>query len=193
VKGVADSYFHAYEVGKFYRVPCIKTTKRCSYGHGAFVPIIGPEHADAEFLNFPHSHWHIDWRFASAQVFSRAHWGHLRPSSHVYAVVLQRWAWGSPLYNHAFIEGDVVMKRMKCKRVLPPYPFKDAKWLPKLEAAFASARMTGMVCPHKGLPLEGCPLDGDVVQCPGHGLRWNIKTGELVTSPCATNSPMKGA
>ena len=24
--------------------------------------------------------------------------------------------------------------------------------------------------------------DGDVVTCPGHGLRWNVKTGELVTA-----------
>lgn len=185
------SYFHAYEVGKFYMVPCIKTTAKCAYGSGEFVPVIGPEHRDVEFINFPHSHWHVDWRFASTRTFKRARYDALRPASHVYAVVLQRWGWGDPQYNWQLVEGEVVMKRMKCKRELPPYPHKEARWLPKLEAAFAKACMTGMVCPHKGLPLEGCAMDGDVVQCPGHGLRWNIKTGELVASPCATHGGPK--
>jgi 3-phenylpropionate/trans-cinnamate dioxygenase ferredoxin component len=33
-------------------------------------------------------------------------------------------------------------------------------------------------CPHSGGPLgEGC-LDGDVVECPWHGWRFNVRTGK---------------
>jgi nitrite reductase (NADH) small subunit/3-phenylpropionate/trans-cinnamate dioxygenase ferredoxin subunit len=33
-------------------------------------------------------------------------------------------------------------------------------------------------CPHAGGPLgEGC-LDGDIVECPWHGWRYEVKTGE---------------
>jgi hypothetical protein len=183
-----DSYTQPYQVGKFYMVPCVKTTKTCSYGGGEFMPVIGPEHTDVEFINFPHSHWHVDWRFVTARALRRSV-GH-RPEYQVYGIVLHRWAYGLPQYG-SLIEGDVVMRRRKCIRSLPQYPFGKAPWMPKLETAFADTRLKGMVCPHKGIPLKGCPMDGDVVTCPGHGLRWNIKTGELVASPCATHAGQK--
>lgn len=176
-----------YEVGKFYRVPCIKASgnKFQSIFRSQWVPIMGPEHADAEIIGFPYRHWHVDWRFASARMFLAAK--KERPGrsedSEAFNYVLQRFAAFNKKEDerNKFVEtGEVVVKRMQCKRQFPAYPHSRATWLPKLAEVCAHMKMKNMVCPHRGLPLEGCPRDGDVVQCPGHGLRWNVKTGELV-------------
>ena len=174
-----------YEIGKFYRVPCIRTTKLYSYGGAQWMPIIGPEHEDKEFVGFDPTHWHIDWRFAGERAFKEVTRLPMKsgPHSHCYAAVVQRWGWNDPALGRALTEGEPVMRRMKCKREWPAYPFTAAKWLPKLEAAYADCKLKpGLVCPHKGLPLEHAARDGDVATCPGHGLRWNVRTGELVRS-----------
>jgi nitrite reductase/ring-hydroxylating ferredoxin subunit len=37
-------------------------------------------------------------------------------------------------------------------------------------------------CPHKGMPLhDAVRLNGDIVECPGHAIRWNLKTGKMVS------------
>jgi nitrite reductase/ring-hydroxylating ferredoxin subunit len=38
-------------------------------------------------------------------------------------------------------------------------------------------------CPHAGGPLSEGPLDGDVVTCPWHGSRFDVKTGALLAPP----------
>lgn len=170
----------SYEIGKFYLVPCIKTVPPSDYGRGCgYMPIMGPEHSDGEFINFPHDHWHVDWRFASSRDFkiaTRAFRGHPQ----CYAAVIMRWAYGK-VGGTAMVEDSVFSKRVKCKREWPTYPRDAAVWLPKLEQSLKGCNLKGMVCPHRGISLEGAPREGDVVTCPGHGLRWNVKTGELVT------------
>lgn len=38
-------------------------------------------------------------------------------------------------------------------------------------------------CPHAGGPLgEGC-LDGDIIACPWHGWKFNIRSGECLKNP----------
>lgn len=38
-------------------------------------------------------------------------------------------------------------------------------------------------CPHAGGPLgEGC-LDGELIECPWHGWRYNVRTGERPENP----------
>ncbi len=173
-----------YEVGKFYNVPCIKTTRDAAWC-GEWMPVIGPLHSDAEIIKFPASHWHIDWRFVLSSAMR-----HVRTET-PYGNVVQRIAYEHhpddfSIYKQPLIEGDVVVRRMKCKRDWPPYPHakQQRHWGPELEKAFAGCKLgPGMVCPHRGVPLDGAQRDGDVVTCPGHGLRWNIKTGELVLSP----------
>jgi nitrite reductase (NADH) small subunit/3-phenylpropionate/trans-cinnamate dioxygenase ferredoxin subunit len=38
-------------------------------------------------------------------------------------------------------------------------------------------------CPHAGGPLGEGFLDGDCVECPWHGWRYNVKTGERPENP----------
>lgn len=184
----------AFEVGKFYKVPCIKTVERLKDGYrpywcGEWVPVMGPLHRDVGPVNFPWLHWHVDLRFVSAKVYAELNkvW-HGSPFATPLQKFSLKWETGGPQgmgerTDDSFVDGDVVERRLKCKRQFPAYPFTKAKWLSKLAGELKDVRMQGMVCPHRGIPLNGCPLDGDVVTCPGHGLRWNVKTGEVVTCP----------
>ena len=38
-------------------------------------------------------------------------------------------------------------------------------------------------CPHAGGPLGEGSLDGELVECPWHGWRYNVKTGERPENP----------
>lgn len=176
-----------FEVGKFYRVPCIKTVAKHRWDRlwrGEWVPVMGPEHRDDGAVNFPLLHWHVDWRFASARLWNRltAHsiYGESGAFHHVVTHYPSTGKFGGELELEPFVQGEVELKRRKCLRPLPTYPLKLAQWMPKLNEECAHLKLKNMVCPHRGLPLKGCPQDGDVVTCPGHGLRWNVKTGELV-------------
>lgn len=176
-----------YEVGKFYRVPCVKTTKEQRVGRGAWVPVIGPKHEDAEFVGFPDVHWHIDWRFVADEIFAQE--TALRsPKSAVFGSIVMESTKPHEYFGPSrALTTEFKVRRIKCRRTMPTYPNELVArgWGPKLNAAYKDCRMQNMTCPHRGLPLDGCETHGDVVTCPGHGLRWNVKTGELVTDGIA--------
>jgi nitrite reductase/ring-hydroxylating ferredoxin subunit len=44
-------------------------------------------------------------------------------------------------------------------------------------------------CTHRGGPLCKGKLSGDVVECPWHGSKFNVKTGEVVGGPA--QKPLK--
>lgn len=50
-------------IGKRYRVPAVLVAGWLSARHGfnGWLPITGPMHEDAEIINFPHLHYHVDW------------------------------------------------------------------------------------------------------------------------------------
>jgi nitrite reductase/ring-hydroxylating ferredoxin subunit len=41
----------------------------------------------------------------------------------------------------------------------------------------------GNICTHRGCKLSNGALNGEIVQCPCHGSRFNVKTGEVVGGP----------
>lgn len=178
----------SYEIGKFYRVPCLKARTRLTdgfpiyYWHGEWIPIIGPLHRDAEIIDFPFAHWHIDWRFVSAKVYEDVQGS--RYDKSVLSMPFQQYPISARVEDttQTMYTGNVELRRLKCKRPMPSWePIREhVKWLAKLEESCAHLKMKNMVCPHRGIPLKSCSQDGDVVMCPGHGLRWNVKTGELV-------------
>ena len=81
---------------------------------------------------------------------------------------------------------EPVPLRRKCQREMPDFPSHVDGWLNTghrhLEAAYRGCRLKPdhPVCPHKGFPLEGLPEKDGVVICPGHGLAFDMNTGELV-------------
>lgn len=171
---MADRSTDGVTVGKFYRVSAVRVHE----WHGlcnSWVLVVGPKHEDREIIGFQWEHFHVDWRFAPKRVFdylvsirdeeSGVHgWTVLDPDTHG---------------NRVILEGPT-LRRMKCKRDVPPYPSQRATWLPKLRERFACAKLTNGHCPHRGIPVSAMRREGDVLVCPGHGLRWSATTGELI-------------
>ncbi len=74
---------------------------------------------------------------------------------------------------------EVFWRRRKCYRNNICFP---ERFCPILEPEFAQCRLTKGKCPHKNIPLVGLEPDSDGnVICPGHGLKWNLATGQLVS------------
>ena len=160
-------------VGKYYSVPCVYWNN-----YRFHVPIIGPLHEDVEHINFPHAHWHIDWRFVRAYWYqSLVKYKHPVP---VFAVVVCQ----------KNTVGAVSRMNTRLKREMPEFQTAYSRdgedkhpvpWLSSLEDAYAGSTLKpGLVCPHRGLPLAGCPVVDGAVVCPGHALKWDVTTGKLI-------------
>ena len=68
----------------------------------------------------------------------------------------------------------------------------EARYMDRLEQQYKGLRVENGRCPHQGIDLRGIEPDAQgFVRCPGHGLRWCPKTGEMATqggkSPCKTH------
>lgn len=161
-------------VGKFYAVPAVRVTTWNSFR--GWLPVVGPKHEDADFINFPWSHFHIDWRFAPGRML--VYCGGWRGQDHALA-----WPVQCPDSYGKQVILEASLRRMKCKREAIRFPVERAeeKWLPALRDKYACAKLIKGVCPHRGIPVSAMHRDGDVLTCPGHGLSWHAITGELVT------------
>jgi len=163
-------------VGSFYLVPCVEVTRNIVPRKVGVWPITGPNHEDAEHIEFPARHWHYDLRFLTEDQFNGLGY---HPHSHV---LISSNPDGTARDDVAF--GPVVYKRLRCRRDAPEYPHAKAEryWLPKLRAAYCEKTITCGKCPHRGLPIASLPREPgtDIVTCPGHGLRWDLSTGKLM-------------
>lgn len=159
-------------IGRYYRVPTVIVPGLPP--RLAVVPVIGPSHEDADIIGFPHRHYHPDRRFVSDA------W--LDQYNHLHAVA-GHW---SVVYSFFINERDTGMiegprKRMVCKRLVASFR-KDAPWLAKLEKAYCSDKLRdGHICPHRGISCAGVKAESDGVVCPGHGLKFSLTTGRLVS------------
>lgn len=83
----------------------------------------------------------------------------------------------------ARISGTPKLKLRKMRREMPIWPVidgEDGRWL-ALESAYANCRLKpGNVCPHRGIDLTPFEDADGIAVCPGHGLKWNLRTGEPV-------------
>lgn len=168
-----------YEVGKFYRVPVIVGRWRDADGEW---PVLGPLHEDAEYIGFEPLHWHVDARFLTQRQWRTATFSKDRGLGveDVFNMPVQKtyedWQ-HKPMV--LIVNPAPILKLRKCRRVWPTYPGR-VRWRKKLEAAYADCELRpGMVCPHRGAPLEGLEVHDGCVTCPLHGLRWNVTTGRL--------------
>lgn len=171
-------------VGKKYSVPVVVLKNRPK--HLSVLPVIGPLHEDREFINFPARHWHPDRRFISQAWFvdlirgGSSHWAvALTPYPSTHSLTFSHFTPDEPLVT------DGGRKIMTCRRLVGSFVKRDGKpplWLPKLEAAYKGERLRGMICPHRGISCVGVKpeADGGIV-CPGHGLKWNPETGEMIS------------
>lgn len=145
-----------------------------------WMPILGPLHEDKAVINFPYLHWHMDWRFASQGYYEDRLKLCVDPARiHMFIVN------ASYGYAQKKTTPDITTihrRFVKCRRLMPPYPEK-VRWGQQLEAAFADTKMKCLTCPHRGLPLDPRMAKDGVITCTGHGLKWNLQTGDLVPTP----------
>jgi Rieske Fe-S protein len=135
-------------------------------------------------VKFPWPHFHIDWRFAPTWLFRRcvSKWtrgGTLLTTGAYYATPIMC---PNNFGERVIFEGPV-LRRMKCKRELDPYPREHAKWLEGLAKDLHTrgcGRLINGTCPHRGIPVDAMHRDGDVLTCPAHGLRFSASTGEML-------------
>jgi 3-phenylpropionate/trans-cinnamate dioxygenase ferredoxin subunit len=45
------------------------------------------------------------------------------------------------------------------------------------------------VCTHDGGPVAEGALEGDIIECPRHGARFNVRTGAALTLPAVSPVP----
>ena len=169
--------WETWEPGCVYRVPVAHGTWRHRTRDWV---VIGPRHEDAEFIGFPHQHFHVDPRFVPVTT-----WRDAMDSPRGIGDIL-----GAPLMEAINPTSNWVaptllgIRRRKMLRTVPDSMIaslmQTAPWLASLRAAYADDRLRDGVCPHRGLPLHGLEVGADgCVTCPGHGLRWNVRTGRL--------------
>lgn len=160
-------------VGMFYLVPCAQIR------FGTFVPVIGDWHSDPD-LGVKYQHLHVDVRFLVEEDlehqprmnFDREFSPAQRTMGRLVTTKDQH-----PFAVQVTTTTTPILKRRKCRRVMPE--------MPRL-AQFDEARQIGRKilcgkCPHRGMPLESLPQDenGHVI-CNGHGLKIDMKKGEVV-------------
>ena len=163
------------ELGAFYLVPCVLVPLGF-YGL-KFVPVIGPKHRDPE-LGADWEHWHVDWRFVPEVTIQRAS-ASVIPSPHGKVVSNDNPdRWGA-----RELTGAPHLKRRKCRRQMPDFPASPKPAWAAMEAA-QRARCDrlkdGHTCPHRGIDLRQFEKADGTAVCPGHGLRWNLRTGLLL-------------
>lgn len=202
---------HPYEVGRFYEVPCVRAVWLKISHKPQWWPVLGPAHTDAEIINFPYHHFHVDYRFLTKRQRQLADAYNLSFLSHTvfaYPIIVSQ-VWPEGLTHAEFLEKNrreaqqlarehkgefpkmppldptwYRRRRKRCSGDYPAYP-SSTTWSAELEEAYKDARLgESMVCPHKGADLSGfTPNDEGVVTCPLHGLKWHVRTGKLVREP----------
>lgn len=129
-----------------------------------FVPVLGGFHDDAEIINFPYLHIHIDFRFLNVDYSRFVTRNHLNLMTYVLVAEIPD-------------KVKVVLKRRKCRHQTRKFPKTD--FAAKLEEAFEGKKAVGAICPHRGLRLSDGhkTKTGDII-CAGHGLCWD-KNGSV--------------
>ena len=187
------------ELGRYYDVPHVHASW---YDRTQDWPVLGPAHDDREVIDFPYWHYHIDYRFVSAEVL----------------IWLRQFTVGSESAEFFFRRSPLMLlaksraqftrtnapkptvKRAMCKRqwssidvIKQAGRSVEKSWFPALENAYAGKRLIHGHCPHRNVDLRSLPADADgCVECPLHGLRWHRESGELAPrfapqgkTPCA--------
>jgi hypothetical protein len=174
-------------VGRSYDVPCVQVVGDTVFPNeflrpGELVPVMLPAHEDAEYFDFPHLHYHVDFRFVSDDLWQRMQ----QCTDHVHACII----------TLSLIEQQPRLEHLRCMREMPEFPTADeivahdADQMYEgligavcgLERHYRDARIDTdtLVCPHRGVCLKGLPTEAGVVVCPAHGLAWNVESGALV-------------
>lgn len=166
-------------VGRFYLVPVVRDYPY--FGRVDIWPVLGPKHEDAEFINYPHHHYHLDARFLTAEqeawMVRRGRFiAGLEDDDAALIAVVGR----SPLnYDGVPLpKGRPKLAPRKCRRLTYGYAYSDRPQIEALRKHYGNPvdaiRLDDgrALCPHRKADLTQFPPDeAGVVVCPLHGLR----------------------
>lgn len=172
-------------VGQYYMVPCIFSSRCAMAGRSHYYwPVIGPWHVDAE-LDFPHWHYHFDFRFFTDKEMAIYNAPERNFARVQLAETIGHDDNGKKIYSAEAMM--VTRRRIKMLRQMPEFPVRidplgprKMKFVRKAEAQCRHLRMKCMICPHRGMPLTGQPIKDGAIVCNGHGVKWNVETGEMI-------------
>ena len=170
-------------IGRTYLVPCVMSKL-----DDVWRPVIGEPHTDPVYFPAVGRHFHYDVRFCDAWLLADMVDDHDAPGD---PEDLRRLLAATAIVFQSSYVRDRAVRPLPCLRRMPVFPTvfyrpagvtdpNDA--LPVMERDYADARLRPGCpkCPHRGMPLNGLPVDGQGrVVCPGHGLRFNLRTGRL--------------
>lgn len=175
-----------------------------------WLPVIGHAHRDPELGPHASArHYHFDFRFISAKQLYAA-FG-VRARHHRWQYVLGAIHWCAETADEVMrsegikypglldktvlaaktqsLQTEVLLRR--CVRSSPIFPDQRSPQLPKkqlpitytVEETCRGQRIdpANPVCPHKGIALHSVPIINGCIDCPGHGLRFDATTGEIVS------------
>lgn len=174
-----------YVIGKRYKVPCLFVSAGARtrwMPRGGWVPVLGNKHDDKD-LGVEFLHWHIDWRFIAPMQMQEAMLcgAYTGPSARRY--VLGRVITRTQVASHApeqELDGEPELRIRTCYQVMPDFPQASNKLWHAFEESYACRKLRNGICPHRGIPLKQFEKEDGTAICPGHGLRWNLKTGVLI-------------
>lgn len=167
-------------VGRFYMVPTVHY-----YLHGltTYWPVLGPIHDDAEDLDFPHLHFHLDGRFLSKRMRSSLrNYRRLEDDTLLNGTVLIE-VREEYRKQYGELPRQPVLRRRKCRRADIPYTAEAREKIlesrgNKIEVRHGfpaepiRLRDGRILCPHRKVDLSTFAPDADgLVTCPLHGLR----------------------
>ena len=136
-------------------------------------PVFAKSHSDKDYQ--PEEHYHIDWRFMTESIMleHRKYYQNLYPN---YWKDLN-----AEYFEPIMKDTEVISESYEKWKYLRNFDFPKEQFI-KIEKKMidCGAKMKNMRCPHHGTNLTSCKPVNGVVTCPQHGLRWNIKTGELI-------------
>jgi len=180
-------------IGRMYRVPCIEYPT-IYQGPTMWVPVYGPPHEDREIIGFPHQHYHVDIRFMSVRGLAR-YSGRINILEELLSypmtvpVVIAPSLEAGTQPARVAVSPFPILKRRKCYREMPDFPGPVERRLqgfcrsfgPLLEDTYQGCqlKLDNPICPHRGFRLAGLPQKDGLVVCPGHGLRWDLRTGQM--------------
>ena len=180
------------KTGSYHLRPCVRAIWPGDPGKNrpSWIPVLGPQHSDLEIIRFKHQHFHIDHRFLRKEQQG----GEFRKGVNlVFATTITT---VTPQVDSGTTNVSLedlpdprypteswwrVMRR-RFREPYPGYPTNGVvPWIQELHEAYREERLKpGLICPHRGAPLEGLEADPEgCVTCPLHGLRWHLESGEL--------------
>lgn len=176
--------------GKFYNRLCIRACWPDGDSRPQWWPVHGPMHEDREFINFPHYHYHVDWRFLIRDQREKAIGPCRLPAIYnipISAVMLSEDPRQTAMLSDRPKDDPLRPQYAQTKKRRYhgiPWPSTEqiptARWYDKLAAAYRDQKLKpGLVCPHRGAELAGIPPQEGIIICPMHGLQWRADTGEL--------------